>query len=156
MRGANHLPGLDPVRLDDFEPWARFRELRHGSRPFAFGGSGAASLAHRTVGLRSYLSLCEPRMRWFVGDTGWPYYFFGLLDGESFALVRDGRLESYGGTSAAEALVARIHEWVDAGMPSAESMPLRAYPAGSAPPAAAGEIVVRRAGTDFVWTVMPE
>ena len=153
MRGKTRDAALDPVRLDDFAPWAGFRERLRATRSFAFGGHGAASLAQRTVGLRSYLALCESRMRWFVGDTGWPYYFYGLVDGDSFALVRDGRLDSYGGPAAAEALVARLHDWVDAGMPSAESMPLRAYPAGKAPPARPGEIVIHRAATDFVWTL---
>lgn len=152
MRGKNHVPELDPVRLDDFAAWAHFQKHPSGSRPFAFGGTGAASLAHRTAGLRSWLALVEPRTRWFVGDQGWPYYFFGLVEGDSFVLFRDGELQSFGGTSATEALVTRLHEWVDAGMPSAESMPLRAFPAGTAPPPARGEVVVRRAATDFVWT----
>jgi hypothetical protein len=85
----------------------------------------------------------------------WPFYFFGLYDEptDSFALVRDGRLLSHGGSGATEALLARLHEWVELGMPSAESMPLGAYRSGTAPTAGDGEILVRRAATDFLWGV---
>lgn len=155
MRGKTHDAGLDPVLLEDFPPWRRLRERTSGSRPFACGGRSAAGLAKRTVGLRSFLSLCEPRMQWFVGPEGWPFYSFGLFDEttDSFALVRDGRLHSHGGMSATEALLRRIHEWVELGMPSAESMQLRAYRSGAAPAASDGEILVPRASTDFLWSV---
>ena len=124
-----------------------------GSRPFACGGRSPTDLAKRTIALRSFLSLREPRMRWFVGREGWPFYFFGLFDeqSDSFALVRDGRLLSYGGSSATEALLGRTHEWVELGMPSAESMQLRAYRSGTAPVLTEGEILVQRASTDFLW-----
>jgi hypothetical protein len=126
-----------------------------GSRPFSCGGRSDTDLAKRTIALRSFLSLREPRMQWFVGPTGWPFYFFGLFDApsDSFALVREGSLESYGGPAATEALLGRIHEWVELGMPSAASMQLRAYRSGAAPAAGPREILVRRAATDFVWKV---
>ncbi|CAN5693078.1 hypothetical protein BH11MYX4_BH11MYX4_58580 [soil metagenome] len=68
-------------------------------------------------------------MRWFVGPAGWPHNFFGLYDEatDSFALASDGVLASFNGNNASDALVARIHEWVDRGMPSAETMVVRAY-----------------------------
>ena len=62
-------------------------------------------------------------------------------------------LASFNGVAASEALVTRIHEWVELGMPSAETMTVRAYPAGTVVTAAASETIVRRRATDFVWRV---
>jgi protein-L-isoaspartate(D-aspartate) O-methyltransferase len=153
MRGTTHDATLDPILLEDFPAWSRLREKPSGSRPFACGGRSDAELGARTIALRSFLSLVEPRMRWFVGREGWPFYSFGLFDEESdsLAVVRGGRLLGYGGPSASEALVQRVHEWVERGMPSVESMPLRAYRSGTAPAPAFGEILLRRPATDFVW-----
>jgi protein-L-isoaspartate(D-aspartate) O-methyltransferase len=153
MRGQTHDAALDPVQLEDDREWRRLRDRPTGQRRFPFGGRSSAGLAQRTFALRSFLAICEPRMRWFVGAEGWPYYAFGLYDEttDSLVVAQDGVLASFNGVAASDALVARIHEWVDLGMPSAETMEVRAYPAGTVLTAAAGETIVRRRATHFVW-----
>lgn len=47
-----------------------------------------------------------------------------------------------------------LAEWVELGMPSAETMTVRAYPAGTGMTVAASETIVRRRATDFVWRVV--
>lgn len=155
MRGQAHDSSLDPVRLDHDPDWKRLRDRPTGQRRFPFGGRSSAGLAQRTVALRSFLAIGEPRMRWFVGARGWPYYSFGLYDEatDSLVVAQDGVLASFNGVAASEALVTRIHEWVELGMPSAETMTVRAYPAGTVVTAAASETIVRRRATDFVWRV---
>ena len=125
-------------------------------RPFALMGRGRASLAARTAALRSWLHLCEPRVRAFSAKEGWPYATFGLWDPESgsLALVQEDQLVAYGGLAAQEALLARLHAWVELGMPGAASMRVRAYPRGGAPaPAGSGEYLLRRPATDFLFSV---
>ena len=146
MRGVSQDPALAPLSLDAYAPDLRTRPVR--TRPFAFGGAFRADFAHRTHALCSYLGWVEPRMRWFT--EGWPHSFFGLHDADSLVIARDGQLASFGGLTAEAALVQHIHDWVDRGMPSAETVPVRAYRAGTAPP---GGLLVRRAATDFVWAL---
>lgn len=74
---------------------------------------------------------------------------------DSFALARDGVLASFGGPAASAALMARLHEWIDIGMPCAASMPVRAYRAGHAPRPGHGEFLISRGDTDFLWSAAP-
>lgn len=48
--------------------------------------------------------------------------------------------------------MARLHEWVELGMPSAASMPVRAFRAGQAPRPGPGEFLMTRGDTDFLWS----
>lgn len=128
MRGQTHDAALDPVRLEDDPEWKRLRDRPTAQRRFPFGGRSSAGLAKRTVALRSFLAIQEPRMRWFGGAEGWPYYAFGLYDAatDSLIVAQDGVLASFNGIAASEALVVT---------------------------AAADETIVRRRATDFVWRV---
>jgi hypothetical protein len=45
------------------------------------------------------------------------------------------------------------HRWVDLGLPSAVTMRVRAYRAGQAPPLGTDEVLMRRARTDFIWSL---
>jgi hypothetical protein len=104
--------------------------------------------------MRTFLTIAEPRMRGFVEPEGWPFYFLGLWDEatDSLALARDNALASFGGMAASEALMARLHEWLDLGMPSAVSIPVRAFRAGQAPRPGPGESLMSRGDTDFLWS----
>jgi protein-L-isoaspartate(D-aspartate) O-methyltransferase len=157
MTGQSLRRDLEPVLLDEFAPWSRLRGLPAGQRPFPCGGSARADFAARSFAMRSFLSVVEPRLRGFVEAEGWPFYCFGLWDEhtDSFALARDGVLASFGGTAASAALMARLHEWIDLGMPGAASMPVRAYRAGHAPRPGHGEFLMSRGDTDFLWSAAP-
>lgn len=154
MSGTGHRRQYDPLLLGEFGPWQELQHLRVSSRPFPCGGSGRASLASRTFAMRTFLEIKEPKMCWFVEPDGWPFYFFGLWDEQkkSLALVRENELTSYGSAAAANALLARVHEWCEFGFPSATTMRVCAYPAGQAPPISAGQILLARESTDFVWS----
>lgn len=154
MTGHSLRRDLEPTLLEEFPPWSRLRDQPAGQRQFPCGGSARADFAARTFALRSFLSIVEPRLRGFVEPEGWPFYSFGLWDEPtgSFALARDSVLASFGGTAASEALMARLHEWVELGMPSAASMPVRAFRAGQAPRPGPGEFLMSRGDTDFLWS----
>lgn len=153
MTGVTRHRELDPIPLEDFPPWSTLRDAPGEARPFWCGGGGRASLHARTQALRTYLALVEPRMRWFAEPEGWPHYFFGLHDERtgSLALVRDDSLTPHGGPEAADALMARLHDWVDLGMPGAAGLEVRAYATGQAPAPRPGEFVMRRTATEFLW-----
>jgi protein-L-isoaspartate(D-aspartate) O-methyltransferase len=154
MTGQNRRRELEPTLLEAFPPWARLREQPAGQRPFPCGGRARGELAARTLAMRTFLTIVEPRMRGFVEPEGWPFYFFGLWDepSGSLALARDNVLASFGGTPAGAALMARLHEWLELGMPSAASMPVRAFRAGQAPRPGPGEFLMSRGDTDFLWS----
>jgi protein-L-isoaspartate(D-aspartate) O-methyltransferase len=154
MTGQSLRRELEPTLLEAFPPWARVREQPAGQRPFPCGGRARAELAARTFAMRSFLAIAEPRMRWFVEPEGWPFYSFGLWDeaSGSLALARDNVLASFGGTAASAALMARLHEWVELGMPGAASMPVRAFRAGQAPRPGPGEFLMSRGDSEFLWS----
>ena len=155
MTGAGFRRELEPIQLEDFEPWALVGDRPVRERPFACGGLDRAGLAGRTHALRTFLTIREKRMVWFVEPEGWPYFFFGLWDesSQSLALVRNLGLTSYGGDEATQALLGHLHTWVDLGLPSAVTMKVRAYRPGEAPELASDQCLLRRPETDFVWSL---
>ncbi len=155
MTGRNRRSELDPAPLEEFAPWQVLRNRPVSSRSYSHGGLGRATFAARTYALRTFLEITEPRMRWFAEPEGYPYYSFGLWDDPScsLALAKDGALSGYGAEVAVRDLLAAQHRWVDLGLPSAVTLRARAYKPGQSPVISAGEALMKRPQTDFVWSL---
>ncbi len=123
----------------------RYLWKRHiGTRAFPFGGAFRADFARRTHALCRYLGWVDPRLQWFASPEAWPYAYFGVHDEArgSFVLARDGCRESFGSDAAERALVKHLHDWVDHGLPSAKTTPVRTYRFGCAPSLTPGQVHV--------------
>ncbi len=146
LTGRDRLRQLDARALEAFEPWSRVRGRTLRQRPFWLGDRDPMRFVSKTFALRTYLAVVEPQMRWFNGA-------FGLWDeeGDSLALVEDGRVAVYGGATAGDRLEAHLDRWSALGMPSMLTMPLRAQPADPTFRPGPREAVVSRPSTDFVW-----
>jgi protein-L-isoaspartate(D-aspartate) O-methyltransferase len=143
MTGAN--AGSNPVEpLDAFSPWPALRDRVVARRAFPAGAG-----PWRNTSLRSWLSITEPRARFFESERG-PAFGLWLEEAGSLALIAAGELTIHGSASAGEALDRVLADWAARGMPDATDMQIRAYPAGAAPP---GEWMVRRPATDFVCSL---
>jgi protein-L-isoaspartate(D-aspartate) O-methyltransferase len=144
MTGAN--AGSSPVEpLDSFAPWPDLRDRVVSRRRFPAGAG-----AFRSISLRSWLSITEPRARFFESERG-PAFGLWLEDAGSLALIAAGALTVHGSAAAGEALDRVLADWAGRGMPDAGDMQIRAYPAGSAPSSSAW--IVRRPATDFVCSL---
>jgi protein-L-isoaspartate(D-aspartate) O-methyltransferase len=144
MTGANADSG--PVtKLDAFAPWPALRDRVVSRRRFPAGAG-----AFRSISLRSWLSITEPRARFFESERG-PAFGLWLEEAGSLALIAAGELTVHGSPAAGEALDRVLAEWARRGMPDAGDMQIRAYPTGSAP--SSSEWIVRRPATDFVCSL---
>lgn len=157
MTGKYQLDSLKPITLETLPDWPALQTKELSSSPFWWGGKGKEGFRWRTLGIRSFLGITEPRFRAFKSEKSdeqsYEEHFFGLWDEPNQALViaKDDQLITYGHPAARERLLAATRRWVDLGMPSAASFKLRIYPLDA--PLVAGEKqwLVKREESQFLW-----
>jgi len=159
MKGSNHLDSLDPIQLESLPEWQELKEQPVGKRAFWWGTKGKDGFLWQTLGIRSFLSISEPRFQAFKtvrpDQPGPDEYFFGLWDREQHSLVlaKDDALLSYGNSLAEECLLKDVERWVRLGMPGAASLALKIYPLDVPLSAAADQWIVRRRESQFLWSL---
>ncbi len=158
MTGQYEASEFNPIDLTELPGWPQLEQNEISRRPFWWGGKGRITSGWRTLGIRSFLSVVDPRFQTFdanpvAGQD--PHYWFGLWDEaeQSLVVAQDDELVAYGNGAAEEQLMAHVHRWVDLGMPSSSSFDLSIYPAGADLTAGANQWIVRRAESQFLWTL---
>jgi len=158
MTGKHAFAAGNPGLLDALPDWSELARREVNRRPFWWGGSEESS-SWAAIGVRSFLSIVEPRFRVFRDEASNGQdprnWFCGLFDPEtrSIAIARKGELVSYGNVTARDQLVARLHEWIDLGMPSVTAMRLRIFPTDAKVLVEEGEWLVKRNESSFVWSL---
>ena len=159
MTGKHQLEGPAPVLLDALPGWAELKNRPAGTRSFWWGGKGKEGSGWLTLGIRSFLSITEPRFLTFKSERSGEHsreeYFFGLWDEEQGSLViaRDDLLLSYGGPSATQRLMMDLEGWLRLGMPGAASFALQVYPSGVPLKAEENQWIVKRPESQFLWSL---
>lgn len=152
---------LDATLLESLPNWAALSKDVRKKVPFWWGGKGKDYFMWRTMAIRSYLAVVEPRFQVFKAEKkdidlpGFDDGNFGIWDpeSESLALARSDEMIAYGSTKALDDLVAHLHRWTDLGMPSSICLNLRAYPSTQKVQPGASEWIVRRGDADFVYSL---
>ena len=157
LRGKYQLDHLEPVTVDTLPEWAELQNKEVVRMPFWWGGEGVESFLWRTLGIRSFLGITEPRFRTFkTAKTDPPSqeeHYFGLWDHVqgSLVLAKEDWLIGYGTTAAMDRLIQRIRQWVELGMPSAASFALQIYPAEATVIPKQNQWLVQRNESQFLW-----
>ena len=161
VTGPTRDTSLDPESIAALPLWQQLAKRRIRTRPLLCG-SGRGDFATRTFDLRSFLSIVEPRIRYFLDDrdrdpdappwTGCTAFGLYLHDAMSIALARGTSIDTYGNPDAGDRMEDLLRQWLDLGKPSAAGLDVRAYPADRAPQPGPGEWAVKRRDTCFVWS----
>jgi len=108
LTGKHQLADLEPADPNQLPEWSELAAQEVSKTRFWWGGKGRESFALRTMNIRFFLSISEPRFRRFKTETT-PQQpqgdqFFGLWDPErrSLVLAKDDWLIAYGNASARE------------------------------------------------------
>lgn len=158
MTGKHACSGSRPICIDELPGWSELRTRQVEQRGFWWGGN-VEGLSWSSVGIRSFLSITDPHFRVFyergknaLDPRDW---FCGVFDADAQSLVvsQNGLLVSYGNFTARDQLFARLHEWVDFGMPSMAAMNLRVYPSNAEAPKGPQQWIVKRNESTFVWSL---
>jgi protein-L-isoaspartate(D-aspartate) O-methyltransferase len=159
LRGKHQVDGLEPAAPESLPGWPELQKQEVSRSHFWWAGKGQESLAWRTMAIRFFLGISEPRFRAFkTGKTPTrpqEELYFGLWDHErrSLVLAQDDYLIAYGNDSARQQLLQKVRHWVDLGMPSAASFKLAVYPAGSPVEPRENQWTVKRTESTFLWTL---
>ncbi len=159
LRGKYQIEGLEPAALDTLPEWSELREQEVSRTRFWWGGKGQESFVWRTMGIRFFLGISEPRFRAFksakTATRVLEDHYFGLWDQErgSLVLAKDDWLIAYGNTSTREQLLEKVRQWVNLGMPTAASFKLRVYPNDYPVKAGENQWAVKRNESTFLWSL---
>jgi protein-L-isoaspartate(D-aspartate) O-methyltransferase len=159
MMGKYHLDSLEPVCLEDLPEWADLQHQEVSRTPFWWGGKGKQGFEWRTLGIRSFLGITEPRFRAFktrkADERSHEEHYFGLWDqpGRSLVVAQDDLLIAYGTSAAKERLMQCVQHWVTLGMPSASSLSLKVYPRDAPLVVGTNAWLVRRSESQFLWSL---
>jgi protein-L-isoaspartate(D-aspartate) O-methyltransferase len=159
LMGKHQIEGLEPAAPDILPEWVHLQHQQVSKTRFWWGGKGQESFIWRTMGIRFFLGISEPRFRAFkTGKTaGRPHeeHYFGLWDQErqSLVLAKDGWMIAYGNTFAREQLLEKVRQWVHLGMPSAANFKLHVFPNDAQVAARENEWIVKRRESQFLWTL---
>jgi protein-L-isoaspartate(D-aspartate) O-methyltransferase len=159
LRGKYQIEGLEPAAPSALPEWPALQDREVSRTRFWWGGKGPESFVWRTMGIRFYLGVTEPRFRAFKTEktAGAPLeeHYFGLWDQErqSLVLATDDWLIAYGNASARDALLDKVRQWTELGMPGAASFKLEAHPNDSRIEALENQWIVKRRESQFVWTL---
>lgn len=159
LTGKHQNAELEPIALDQLPEWPEIEKHELSKTRFWWGGEGRESFAWRTMSIRFFLSISEPRFHGFKTEKTSPLalgdHFFGLWDPEqqSLVLAKDDWMIAYGNASARELLLAKVRQWVDLGMPAAASFKLRVYPNDYPVEARKNQWIVKRGESTFLWSL---
>jgi len=136
-------------------------ELWNGNREdekFWFGGMNEEQFYWRSLPFRAYLSIVEP---YYCVLTENPYgsepgssdVSFGIYNADEYSIsvLHQERLISCGGNWAKDRIKARVHEWVDLGMPTLAAFRVEARTKRTTRRPEPNEYWVRRDETDFFF-----
>jgi len=159
LQGKHQMAGLEPTAPGALPGWPELQKQEVSRTRFWWAGRGPESFAWRTMGIRFFLGIAEPRFRAFkterTAGQSHEELFFGLWDAEqrSLVLAKDDWLVAYGNPSAREHLLARVRQWTDLGMPTAASFKLNLYTNRFPVEARENQWVVRRNESTFLWSL---
>jgi protein-L-isoaspartate(D-aspartate) O-methyltransferase len=159
LRGKYQLEGLDPAAPDSLPEWPELQQQEVSRTRFWWGGKGPESFAWRTMGIRFFLGISEPRFRAFKTDKTAKLpledHYFGLWDQErrSLVLAKDDCLIAYGNDFARDQLLEKVRQWVDLGMPAAASFKLHVHPNDYRVAPRENQWSVKRTESTFLWTL---
>jgi protein-L-isoaspartate(D-aspartate) O-methyltransferase len=159
LRGKHQLEGLEPTALNTLPEWPGLQKPKVSRTRFWWGGKGPESFAWRTMGIRFFLAISEPRFRVFktekTAERPQEEHYFGLWDQEqrSLVLAKDDCLIAYGNVSARNQLLENIRRWVDFGMPTAASFKLHVHPNDCPVEARENQWIIKRRESTFVWSL---
>jgi protein-L-isoaspartate(D-aspartate) O-methyltransferase len=161
VTGPTRDASEDPSPLAALPLWQQLASRQIRTRPLLCG-SGRGDFAARTFDLRSFLSIAEPRIRYFLDDAdrdaktppwaGCTAFGLCLHDVMSIALARGTSIATYGNAQAGDRMDELLRQWLALGMPSAAGLDVRAYPSDRSPQAKPGEWAIERRETCFVWS----
>lgn len=153
MVGKFHVESMEPTPLDQVLGQAGISPEPVETTPFWWSGANEDNFIWVTSGLRSFLAISEPGFEAIRLDKA--TLTFGILDRASSGLVlaRHDRLVCYGSTAPRQALIASLKRWIDRGMPALANLEVRAYPIDREITPSAGDWLVRRNESQFVWSL---
>jgi protein-L-isoaspartate(D-aspartate) O-methyltransferase len=159
LMGKHQVKGLDAAAPNTLPEWPELEKQEVSRTRFWWGGKGQESLAMRTMGIRFFLGISEPRFRAFKTEktTQRPMedYFFGIWDQErlSLALAKDDWITAYGNLSAKDLLLEKVRQWADLGMPTLASFKLQVYPSDYRVEPRENQWIVKRSESTFLWSL---
>ncbi len=159
LTGKHQIEGLEPAAPNTLPEWSELEEQEVSKTRFWWGGKGQESLAWRTMGIRFFLGISEPRFRGFktekTAQRPLEDHYFGLWDQEqrSLVLAKDDWITAYGNASARERLLEKVRQWVDLGMPTAASFKLQVHPNDYRVEARENQWIVKRSESTFLWSL---
>jgi protein-L-isoaspartate(D-aspartate) O-methyltransferase len=159
LRGKYQVEGLDAAAISTLPDWPELQTREVSRTRFWWGGKGPESFAWRTMNIRFFLGISEPRFRAFktekTGRRPLEEHYFGLWDPDqkSLVLAKDDCLIAYGNTSARDQLLSRLEQWTALGMPSAASFRLQIHPNDSRMEPNANQWTIKRNDSTFLWSL---
>ena len=159
LRGKYQVEGLDAAAISTLPDWPELQTREVSRTRFWWGGRGPESFAWRTMNIRFFLGITEPRFRAFktekTGERPVEEHYFGLWnpDQKSLVLAKDDWLIAYGNTSARNQLLSLLEQWMALGMPSAASFKLHVYPNGCQVEAHENQWTIKRNDSIFLWSL---
>ena len=159
LRGKYEMEGLEPAAPSTLPEWPQLQDQEVSKTRFWWGGNGQESFAWRTMGIRFFLGISEPRFRAFktekAAERPMEEHYFGLWDQQrrSLVLAKDDWLIAYGNAWAKEHLLVKVRQWVDLGMPAAASFKLEVHPSDCRVAAHGNQWIVKRSESQFLWSL---
>jgi len=159
LRGKYQIEGLEPTALEALPEWPELQNQEVSKTRFWWGGKGQESLVWRTMGIRFFLGISEPRFRAFktekTAERPQEEHYFGLWDQDrqSLVLAKDDLIIAYGNAAARVRLLEKIRQWVDLGMPTAASFELHVHPSDSLVAVREHQWTVKRNESQFLWSL---
>lgn len=159
LTGKHQMEGSEPAAPNTLPGWSELEGREVSKTRFWWAGKGQESFAWRTMGIRFFLGISEPRFRSFKTEKTpqrpGEHHYFGLWDQErqSLVLAKDDWITAYGNAFAREQLRAKIRQWVDLGMPTAASFRLQVHPNDYRVEAGENQWVVKRSESTFLWSL---
>ena len=159
LRGKYQIEDLEPAAPNTLPEWPELQNQEVSKTRFWWGGKGQESFAWRTMGIRFFLGISEPRFRAFktekTAERPLEEHYFGLWDQErqSLVLAKDDWIIAYGNASAREQLLEKVRQWVDLGMPAAASFKLHVHPNDCQVAPRENQWTVKRSESQFLWSL---
>jgi protein-L-isoaspartate(D-aspartate) O-methyltransferase len=159
LRGKYQIEDLEPAAPNTLPEWPELQNQEVSKTRFWWGGKGQESFAWRTMGIRFFLGISEPRFRAFktekTAERPLEEHYFGLWDQErqSLVLAKDDWIIAYGNASAREQLLEKVRQWVDLGMPAAASFKLHVHPNDCRVAPRENQWAVKRSESQFLWSL---
>jgi len=153
LTGKFHVDSMEARPLDELLAGARINPEPVETTAFWWSGADSDNFVWVTAGLRSFLAISEPGYEAIRLDRS--NATFGILDRAGGALVvaHHDKLVCYGSPEPRHRLIEILKRWIDRGMPGLSTLDVTAYPIDHEVAPAAGDWLVRRNESQFVWSL---